>query len=398
MTSLLIVLMALTSVSLVTIGNTSITPFIILFPILFILSLPKIINLKDLKLRYYLFLFISMTVSFFGNFSSSRISSFLYSILFLLYALVLISNLKHSHLKSVEKSFKFIIISYLITTILTFFLTSVGVEIESFELLLKRVWDINSQSYRFMGLSSEPSYAAIIVVTCYMALSHISCHKRFNKSLWAAVVVFQLLLYNSIYGYIMFAIVSYREIIGISKSLYGKILILLMSPFVVYVVFLSSRVDRINNIVKSITSLDLSLWYILDSSSFQRVGPTFVYFKQISLLSWNGMFGNGAASSNNYFGRLFGMMLDENNYTMQYGFIPSYLYDYGMISALSFFLFLRSGGGVKIFSTSIVYFLLVSLNANFNTQLMWFVVSAFFIMGHFGYRVPSDSLGHSKAG
>ena len=58
------------------------------------------------------------------------------------------------------------------------------------------------------------------------------------------------------------------------------------------------------------------------------------------------------------------------------GFLPQFLYDYGFIFGLAFFIFIRREVLTKWLSFELFLVLILLTNANFNTQVFWFVITS----------------------
>ncbi|MDO1502197.1 hypothetical protein Q2T40_18850 [Winogradskyella maritima] len=112
----------------------------------------------------------------------------------------------------------------------------------------------------------------------------------------------------------------------------------------------------------------------LDSSVHARVAPTFVYLTETDWLSYKTYFGHGASASEAYFSKVIYPEKWNTHMVFRPPFVPGFLYDYGFFGATLVLIFLYDCiKGKGLFFKGV--FIILIINANFNTQLFWFVVT-----------------------
>ena len=134
-------------------------------------------------------------------------------------------------------------------------------------------------------------------------------------------------------------------------------------------------------------AIDLENLNMVDSSTYMRVAPFFEYIEKINLFDIHTYIGHGAGTSALYFGYLFDEHIDisikGNLYsTLNLGFIPSFLYDYGLIGAIFILLLVVRKACHKFISVESIIFLFLLINANLNTQLFWYVWAMLYLLNH----------------
>lgn len=376
----LIIALSMTDVGIIPIGNVPITPFLLLLPFAHMVRENRPTASADAAIigikRAFCALVALMAVSVAANIGHAKPTSVAYSAIFASYAWYLTQTHHAIGKQNSILALKAVLIIYFIFTASTWLLSNAGISTEAFSALLKRVWDPNSGKFRFQGLSSEPSYAAIIVVASYVGLIRLSAIRGQQRIFWSAIVLIQLMMFSSAYGYLLFFLSLFMEFWNQKKRSLGKYAI--PSIGIIAVFFIISGAEgggRLANIITSISSLDLGTWQRLDNSSFMRVGPMVLYIWNLSPLSLSGLLGHGAAASSDYFGDQLGVLAGQFVTTLQVGFIPAFFYDYGLLTAGAFLFFLKRLGGFRLVSPEAAMVLLVLFNANFNTQLIWFVAT-----------------------
>ncbi len=253
---------------------------------------------------------------------------------------------------------------------------------------------LENGSYRFYSLSSEPSYAAFIVIALYYSYistdtSNGSLFKGDNLFLFF-LLAYMLVMFKSGYGIVLLGIIvmSYfgwnrNALMAYAFFFLGGIIFLALVPNF-------GPVYRIVNLVSDTDFMDLHSIRVVDFNVYVRVAPILHYFKSHPLTDIALYFGHGAGASK-------GFVVPEiyAAYKGDFlgGFMPAFFYDYGLIGVALVFIFIRSLVPA-LMSTEFIIFLLMLLNANINTQLFWFLTFCF-TMNEFYRRTVTEYRQHA---
>lgn len=249
---------------------------------------------------------------------------------------------------------------------------------------------LENDGFRYYSLSSEPSYASFIVILLYYSYmlldkSKGSLFKGENLFLFI-LLVYMVIFFKSGYGIVLFGILlaSYFGLSKTSIAVYGSILILTFLFFVFgKQLFRDVNYVPVQRVLNVIDRFDLSnpiSLFQADFNTYFRIVPIFYYFETASVNDWQFYLGHGASTSKEFIvPAIFTAYLDGEYLG---GFLPAFLYDYGIVGAFLVITFIaRLLPGIISISTVIVILLLT--NANFNTQLFWFIIFCLTLNKHF---------------
>jgi hypothetical protein len=123
-----------------------------------------------------------------------------------------------------------------------------------------------------------------------------------------------------------------------------------------------------------------------------RVLPSYFYIVNFDFLDYRSYLGFGAGQSENFLiPLLFNVPMDS----FQGGFLPQFIYDYGILFGIIFLIFLKLEVLPKIVSFESFVICLMLTNANFNTQLFWFTITCFALLKFYrknrNTESPSDN-------
>jgi hypothetical protein len=234
---------------------------------------------------------------------------------------------------------------------------------------------IEDGKYRYYSLSTEPSYAAFIVIILYYSMmkmhhSNDSLLKKGNLPLFL-MLVYMILFFQSAFGIILLGamVASY---FGFTKR---AVLMYLVAFFVfVLISFFKLDVQAIDRVLAIFQKLDIRNLHSLaevDFTAYFRLAPVLHYLKTIDLTDFHFYLGNGASASRN-------LIIPETYLAYQGeflgGFLPSFFYDFGIIGAALVLIFI---GRLlpKSKSVPLLIVVLMLFNANFNTQLFWLLLT-----------------------
>lgn len=373
-------------------GFAPITLFLLFYPITIFLVIARL-SIKLPKLDFpaiyglisYL-LFVNVL-----NFGQARWPSLAYSILYCTFFLYIHQFGSLISREDLVKISKIIIGLFLINVVfgqLAYYFLD---QFYSINWLFQGTPSLKTGAMRFQGFSSEPSYAAFVVSVALLIFIRLSRDTSRVKTIFVLSTVYLTLSFSSVYGYILLLLVLCDWLIR-EKVVDTKFLVILTFAFSIGFVFLTPNTmggDRLLNLLYLMMSgnFDLDTLRLLDSSAFMRLGPLFAYFQDINLFELRTYIGNGAGTSATYFGFLFEDVIDitHRGYftsTINLGFLPAFLFDYGLIGALLVFAIVIRRCLYKIVSIESIIILLLLFNANINTQLFWFVCVMLFLSNH----------------
>lgn len=335
---------------------------------------------QDSQLRKSLMLVLAgMAISSLIS-GASKPSSLAYALMFFIYGFWLLSTQDVFRANDVRRGMKIIIAAYFCSALAATLVIAMDISgMESF--FLTRVWtNINTGEARPLGFSSEPSYAAFIVVLAWMALvrlDHIRPGARNGFALWTGLTLLSLQFLGSIYGYMLAVIVALTSLYLLPKRARRPWLAGGAAVGALATMYIGAGGDDVRSlrILQAVATGDLETWLLEDTSSFFRFGPLFTYLVGANFGDLATWLGHGATSSSYFFVELFRIHIAADNDTVELGLLPAYIYDYGLITGalLLGFLYRTTQGPLR--PAMVAIFTLLVFNANFSTQMMWFAVT-----------------------
>lgn len=390
---LICVALSFTGLSLFELGSAGFTVFhlvIIVFVIYnFIILLPdaKHLSINFLNLREFNFTIAYIVIVNFLLLDSIKVTSFIYSLIILFEFIVLYNFAGKFGLFDIRKLAKSIIFLYFVNVFVTSLLIYTGNLPSSLFKVIFQYYDFDAQ-IRPYGFSSEPSYAAIIVVFSFFLLLK-SYNFSFNKkeAIWYILPVITVFLTKSSYGYLMLIILLVYFLVRSGALLKPRTIFAIsaLALISIFIVFAMDGLDLENNssVIRLITIYDYTMAYpedILgslytlskaDGSASFRVVPSIeliYYFQNEGIGKF--FFGNGAGSSTEYFTNFYASF--TNIELISLGFFPSFVFNYGFVGTCIIFILYR-----RIFPNewgvlSLLFFLFL-FNADMNTQIFLFI-------------------------
>ena len=258
---------------------------IVLVPFLLVamLALNKNKSLKIISSEYisfYIFIFFYF-ISSIINYESLRVSSLVYSLLFLISFYLYYYLLKlHINIKVYKKWLEVIICVFFVGLLLQ----QIGV-VFNVQDFFNKSSDIDyniSEDFIFSlnSLSTEPSYAVTTISICFFSLLKIKRKKRENKYslkhlaedklIWF-IYLYQIIFFRSVFGFLFLLIIIYY-LLNL-KSIKSFIFLV---PFLILVLrsdLESSLIDRVTNIYENIDFNNLIDFWKVDHSASMRVLP-----------------------------------------------------------------------------------------------------------------------------
>lgn len=240
---------------------------------------------------------------------------------------------------------------------------------------------LDRDGLRFFSLSSEPSYAAfIVIVIFYTYLKLDSSRNSFQKKenvVMLLVLLYMIFMFRSAYGMVLLGLLL-LDYVGFSSTIVVMgIIVLGIVSFLIVGEYDIKALNRVVNIFQKMDWTDPHSLFAIDFTAYYRVAPTLHYITSANWSDLTFLFGNGPGASRLYVvpeiygGYIGGEFLG--------GFMPAFFFDYGVIGGTLIVLFLlRQVPSVFSFPTAVI--LLMLLNANFNTQLFWLVTLCFHLL------------------
>lgn len=330
-----------------------------------------------------LIVYISVSNLFISD--TFKVTSYIYSVIIVMELIVLVKISRNLELNDIVKIVK--------TIILLFFMSIV---IESLFILLNvvpvGVWSRIFPIYDFadqirpMGLSNEPSYAAItLVFAVYVLLRCDNFTFKANEVKWYLLAIIAIFLSRSTYGYalvsllIVFLIIKGRVLSVILKFILKNpavgillSLVIFIMSFLILINLDNKPFQRLFKIYETLSETGFNITGLLDiayvdSSAGMRIVPTLQLIEYFSYADLKFiLFGNGAGQSTVFYSSLWGQLT-------QVGFIPAFVYNYGIIGTLVCFFCFKFFFPRKGLFLNILVFLFL-FNADLNTQIFVYIL------------------------
>jgi hypothetical protein len=381
-TSVVIFFLAATDLILADIGGFGLTPFWPAYALALLQNRMGVAAHGQTRMAWHNLWILALALALTSVISAggTRASSLLLTLGYLSFGFWLLAAMHRSSPHDIEKVLKYILVAYTVSSVLTWMLIELDSPEDPFSVIAKSSFDINSQTYRIHALSSEPSYSATVVACCILGMLRLraaSIGPSQRELLpWMLVSLVLIACFGSVLGYIL-AVVVLSSVLNrkMLVACIGLVLLLAGTENVV------RGEHRVFNILEGFTSGDLTYWMVLDGSSYMRIGPLAFYIDTANWADYFFWLGHGAASSTAFFGDAFGSLAGKDVETIQVGLIPAFFYDYGLLGAGLFISFAyRCCNGAHKWQ-AIALFAAAAFNANFNTQMLWFVLAIMALSG-----------------
>lgn len=383
-----VIILSLSGIYLFKIGDFEITPFYLFSPLLVISYFYlKLYNNEEIQ-KYRIFIRWLIIVAIASSAISLYIrpSALLHFMFYVFNGYILIClgcycSSDESFFLKLAKINKFIIYIFSFDVVIANILYVLGVENSFLSALFPVYYDYDK--IRFAAFTSEPSYLAIILTICIMSLisySKIYEEIKFKRELIFYVVA--LVLARTTYGFmcigLTFAFLYQQNSERIENKVVIYIRLILLSLFLVIGIWLlqeNEYLQRLGSLIGSITTENNleSFIYNLndnDSSAAMRILPSFLFFQSISWLDLQLWFGHGIGANTQYFTDV----LEYTEKTINLGFIPAAIYDFGLLGSFSFIYLIFKRGVSSVPWIMKLLLFLSFVNCNISTQLFWFCV------------------------
>lgn len=316
--------------------------------------------------------------------ATTRWSSVGYSFLYILNFLVIMNCLQLVTKEFLLKLTRIVIGLYFANVVITQLLVLIGWEGSFLGQVFQSQIDARIESVRYFAFADEPSYAATIVCVTYFVYWKLSKLCREEPSLVVGLMVlYQVLAFQSVYGYILLlAIVTAVYF----RRLKGSLVYLAPVGLLALIIFLNQDLiadtGRLGRVAAGLVSgklFDLAELKGIDASTFYRLGIFLRYWEVIDFTDLSFYVGHGAGTNSAYFSSFILSEIHPDAATGQLiqvpgAFIQGFTYDYGLLGFVVTASLIVRLTMQRILSFPLLILALLAFNANFNTQLFWYVV------------------------
>jgi len=383
----LAVSLSLTNISFFSIGLAEFTIYYALLVLL--LGYHLIVEPKSKRITVPKSLLILFLYIFFVNLviaEEYKLSSFVYSIFILCNIAIVYAISNRLELSQIVRIAKWVILLFAISISIGYLLIRFNLSPDGLGLFLFQSYN-DGRQIRPMGLSSEPSYSAIILVfTLYLLFKASGFSFKQKDLIWYGASITSVFLTGSSYGYLLLAVlitfVAFKDrwipkgitcsisnpAIGIALIL---VIILLLSFFITS--WNERSLQRLVSIYVVLNEFGVNFWgaflkiAYIDSSAGMRIVPSlqlidyYIHASYIPIL-----FGHGAGQATVFYSSLWGQLT-------LVGFIPSFLYNYGLLGALLAYFCLIPFFPRRRLLLGFMFTLFL-FNADLNTQIFVYIL------------------------
>ncbi|OBQ54936.1 hypothetical protein JJL45_03345 [Tamlana sp. s12] len=327
------------------------------------------------------------------NVNAVKLTSVIYSFLFLIiYIYISYYSKQYLVVQDVIRIYKLIFFGFFIVLVISQFIVLLGWEVlERPKGYFQSTGQLGIQfnhvkgKYRFHSLSTEPSYAALIVIICFSILWELIKEKK-KFVLLGILMLYMLISFKSAIGFIALFIWCISLVSWTKKHFFIiGFLVLIGLLLFLFTNIGGQSIQRVREVVFLLFSFSGNFFEklnLIDSSAYARIGPTYTYLKEMDLINYKVYFGHGAGESVPYFSKIVYPESWNSNMVFKPPFIPGFFYDYGIVGTLLVVVFIWNHIKKRSVFFKVV-FLLILLNSNFNTQLFWFGLIAIMLCNYF---------------
>ncbi len=324
--------------------------------------------LKKSEVWMYL-LFLTILICGIRHFETFRITTVLYSLMFMLTFLYYFRLIYNGVLQANTylKIIKTLIVAYFITL----FIQQISI-LAGFSYVFNQIhtWD---SDLKLNALSPEPSQTSrilLLLMYSYLSIKELRLNRNYNlakdarhdRLIWF-LFLYVMLTMGSGTAFLFLPILLYRYI------KLRQIVFFLPIVVIIVLILISLDLTVVNRVVafsKAVVTLDATEILRADHSASFRIVPTILYLQMFDITSMNTWFGHGI----DYDVFLFPTIipgLPEGQGTG--GIFPTFLMNYGLISGVVLFFMINKFCFKKIWSFDTFFWLFMIGPEPFNTQL-----------------------------
>ena len=379
---LVVITLALTNVSVAQIGDFRLLVF---WPILMLAMLTST-NFKDgtrLPRTAIAFLLVAvlMQISGLANLSKVKATSLALSLGWIVYWYWLVTDWRPRLALNMEQTLSWVAKIYFGAILLSALLVFLGWKDSPLPNFLGWIYDLRQGHPRFYGPTSEPSYAALILGITGLGILRarighgLPARSRSSDLVFIGILI-SLLFLRSIYSIVVaLVLLPAFAMHKTTRPGSGMLLALVLVPFLPFFAVLIPDDSRFGIIFAQLSQLSFLGLREVDSSAYMRFGPSIEMLLRVSLDQPEFWIGHGAGSAQTFFGNIFSVLLENNLSTMNFGFFPSFVFDYGVLASLVMliYLFAIAHGAFSLQTRFLIFIAL--FNCNFNTAIFWYLIT-----------------------
>ena len=241
------------------------------------------------------------------------------------------------------------------------------------------------------SLSNEPSHTGPIVASLFftylkmkeirLGLEKISFKRLLTEDKWLVIAFYYTMLGSISVTCILAMLVISLYFIRLRHVLLGVFGVSLLS---LLVVFSDTELgERIRVLIPVVLKMDPAAIYLIDSSASARIGPFLVYLQDFKVFDFNTWFGYGCDYGTRYvMDVMTGSQVEDDSFDI--GGIVNFIYNYGLIPFLLFFIMITRITQIKSF----LFFMYLTLFfvSPFNVHMTWLFIMLAYCITYFERR------------
>lgn len=370
----LLVALSFTDLAFASAGGTPVTAFLVVAPVCALLFVDRWTH----GIQWCRVPVIAgwMAASTLINWGDAKLVSVAYSGVFLVAYVMMMNTQRFVTRELFAAALKLIIIAFFVNVLASQLLELAGAPRSFLAAIFHRATDPREDvGLRYYGFSSEPSYAAFIVIACFACLRRLAPTSERRMLLrYGALVAYQLVAFQSVYGYLLGLALAVAELRrSLSRRTFVWVVALGAAAMLARDV---QQEGRFTHLVEAAMEEDvegIADLHVIDSSLFLRTAPAIEYVTESHITSPSFFVGHGAMTSTAKYTEMFAGWIGEDDSFMA-ALLPGYFFDYGLIGGVLVLVLIVGQARYRIASIQNVILVAVLFNASFNTQLFWFVV------------------------
>jgi hypothetical protein len=346
-----------------------------IFIIFNIIKIKKAFILKKTSLPIVVLLSF-IAISCLVNLNVFRFSTFLYSIFFILLFI--------SFQYQIKKKIQFEL--YYKSLIFIFILFFIEIILEQFSMIFNYRLSVNlmvtaNMLTRHSSLSLEPSIGSMIVSIIFYSIQKFRTYNQFKNIILWLMYIYMMFAFNSTFGILYFLFVL-TLFIKLDKKIIIRFSIIFLLIILLFNYLNIESILRLKNVLSTNNITEIAT---IDHSGSIRILPFYYYLKSFDFTNYHFYFGYGIDYAKNLYPTILKGIPENVNIA---GFLPNFLFDYGIICFIIFIWFLRVNVIKSFFSFEFLILLITFTNANFNTQNFWLIIAILFANNYYEKEFP----------
>lgn len=335
------------------------------------------------ELRIWMFLLLFLMIVIVFHLSSFRWTTIAFSCAFIIYFLIYtrVVNAQKPRIETMALALKTLLLLYTIVLIIQQFCVITGLPI------FNKCAYVPSEPFKLNSLMFEPSHTARVVpIIMYVYISlreiilgRVTLRKSFQKDrlAWVAFLYCVItMLSSTAYLFMMFVFAKFLD-----KKRFIQFILFASGVFIVINLFGTNKYLQrtIDSSLATIT-LDEGKIFDADPSAAQRILPSIIGFKSVSLSSEKDFFGHGIDAD----GRE--LRIPEGNFQSSGGAF-SLWYNLGFIVQIAYWIMTFSLCYIKKNKVSIVFWVFcIWIYGGMNNQIIWLTMCLLYTLKYYSMR------------